>query len=179
MQIKPVLLFAVLLLGGCGAGDSVSAASLQRLTVAGISAELPGPLDPMNVPIPPEVQAKIVTMENFQKLKGNFMVVVQRVVYTPDIEASLDGALDGSISNIMNAQKMTKVSEQRPPTTVSGIPGKKYSVELSKGGDLYQMQGVIATKGPKLWNVFAFYKKGSSRYPETANKIVDSVQLTP
>src|SRR6516165_7707052 len=101
----------------------VSVEDLKKYTTAGIVAELPGPPQPLEVPLPAEIRSKVVSMENFQVEKGNFLAALTRVVYTPDVEASLDGALKGALANAMSSQNMTKLSENRQPTTVSGVGG--------------------------------------------------------
>lgn len=160
-------------------GGGVSVKDLRKVTIAGITAELPGTPEPLDIPLPPEIKSKVVSMETYQTLKKLFMAALSRVTYTPDIEANLDGAVEGSISNIMSKQQLTKVSEQRQPVTISGIAARRYSVLFSKGGDEFEMMGVLATKGPKMWNVFAFYKKGDSRFHDAAVRIVGSVEISP
>jgi hypothetical protein len=160
-------------------GGGVSVKDLRKATVAGITAELPGTPEAITIPIPPEIKAKVVSMESYQTLKKTFLAALSKVTYTPDIDANLDGALEGSVSNIMLKQQLTKVSEQRQPVTLSGIPAQRYSVLFSKSGDEFEMLGVIATRGPTMWNVFTFCKKGDTRSHDAAARIISSVELHP
>lgn len=166
------------LAASCGGGE-MSVTDLQKLTVAGITTELPGTPTALTLPIPPEVQAKIVSMESYQVLKRNYLTAITRVTYTPDIEASIDGAIDGSIQNVMAKQQLAKTSEERTPVTVSGMPGKRYSVGLSKGSEQFEMIGVIVAKGPKLWNVFTFLKKGGAKSHDAALRTASAVEIAP
>ncbi|MBV8880890.1 MAG: hypothetical protein JO332_13045 [Planctomycetaceae bacterium] len=183
---KPVRLFIGIFVGVLTAtivrsclGGGVSVKDLQKHTVAGITAEFPGTPQPLKVDVPPEVKSKVLLMDSYQTQTRTFLAAVSRVVYAPGIEANLDGALDGSVSNVMTTQQMVKVSEQREAATVSGLPGKRFSVVFRKGSDEFEMQGVIATKGNAMWNGFAFFKKSDAKAREVAQRFVSSVTFTP
>jgi len=160
-------------------GGGVSVHDLRKCTVAGITAEFPGTPERFEVPMPPELRTKVVSMENYQIVKRDFMAAASKVVYTPDIEANLEGALAGSISNTMSSHQLTKVSEQRQPATISGVAGLRFTVVFSKTGDEYEMNGVILGKGPTLWNVFAFSRKSDRAAHDAAVRIAGSVELVP
>jgi hypothetical protein len=160
-------------------GGGVSVHDLRKFTVAGITAEFPGNPERFEVPIPPEIRTKVVSMENYQTVKKDFMAAASKVIYTPDIEANIDGAVTGSISNIMSGQQLTKVSEQRRPVTVSGLAGLRFSAVFNKSGEEFEMNGVILGKGPTLWNVFAFSRKSDPAAHDAAVRIVGSVEIAP
>src|SRR5882672_1357493 len=119
------LIAVVVVRGGCGGGVSVG--DLKKVTLAGITVELPGTPEPLEIPIPPEIRNRVVSMESYQKVKRTFMAAVSRVTYTPDVQASVDGALDGSISNVMTAQHLVKRSDSRSQDVAARIVD---SVEL-------------------------------------------------
>jgi hypothetical protein len=157
----------------------VSVEDLKRYTIAGLSAELPAAPQPLTIPIPPEIAGKIISIENYEVKKRSFEAVVSRITYAADIEASAEGALDGSMANLMNVQKMTRLSQNRKPLTISGVSGLRYWAVFSKSGEELEMQGVVLTKGPVLWQLFVLFARSNTRSRDAAVRIADSVAMSP
>ncbi len=185
MRARPWILFGILISAVSAVvtrspfpTSGVSLKDLQKGTYVGVTVELLGTAAPFQIPVPAEIQGKVVSMENFQVLKKSFMSAISKVVYTPEIEANVDGAVEGSISNIMAKQGLTKLGDQRAPTTVSGLPSKRYLCQFTKDGTDFELKGVIAAKGPVLWHVFSFYKK-TSRAQDVSTRVLDSVSIAP
>jgi hypothetical protein len=156
-----------------------SVADLRSYTVAGISVELPVAPAPLEVPLPPEVRTKMIQMEVFQAHKKNFESMLSHVVYAAGVEASPEGAFNGALTNLANTGKLTRVSENRTPVTISGISGYRCSAVLSKSGEELEVQGVFLAKGATLWSVSVLYKKDDPGSRETALRITASVGVTP
>jgi hypothetical protein len=162
-----------------GGRGGATVQDLKHYDLLGISAELASSPEPFEIPIPPEAQGKVLSIENQQAKRRNFESMVSRMVCAPGIQASAEGALNGAIQNIVTTQKLTLVSQERKPISLPEASGYRYTAVFRKGSEGLEMQGVILTKDAKLWQVFSVYLQANSESRETAARVADSVKLLP
>jgi len=152
---------------------------LKPYVASGLSLQFPGPPEKFEVEVPPNVKAMIQSMDNHQFKARNFEAAVTRVAYVSTVQPNVEGALEGALSNAASSQSMSRVSNEKKPTSISGCAGLRFTSVFRKSGQEVEAQGVIFTKDSVLWQLFVIYLKDNAASRETATKMVESVQVAP
>lgn len=166
-----------------GSAREVAAADWKRREFQDLSFEAPfnfsirrGMLDT----VPKEAREVIQSFDCYQSTgdENKLHITVSRIVYSPEIEADIDRAVEGGMTAGANRIGDKKPDYTSDATTVGGLEARRttYSGKLPQGKTIY-MDALFAVESNKLWQVQTVYMEQSMK--TAAARVLDSVEIQP
>jgi hypothetical protein len=146
-----LLAFSVLTVAADPAPPDASSDWVRR-EYAGISAELPGEMKSMPLPIPEAAKALISKSESFAYFEPGWEIGVTHTVYK-EIDAKVTGAINGSIESVKKLPGVTGYTSEITDATLDGVPAKKVTAKFQRlSADIVTVT-LVAGQGHDLWTI--------------------------
>ncbi|MCB2218840.1 MAG: hypothetical protein KQI35_00490 [Bacteroidetes bacterium] len=156
----------------------------QTCGTLGLRLEAPLELKPgseMEKQIPEEAMNLIQSVESYQTDVKNrkLYIMANSIRYNPEINASLDGAIQGSIQEFQNKMDVENFQYDVTPIRQGELVGGLITGKWKEGSDLVGYRMVIFVKGTAMWQVLVGYDYTDPFGREIADKIIQSIRITP
>jgi hypothetical protein len=156
-------------------------AQWQRRTLQDISLQSPFDFDvgpDVSARIPQAVRDAIEYFEIFQNRGGGtFGVTISRFAYKPHVEVSLDGTVQGAMTQAAAAAGDSDPQYSSTTTTISGLEARRASYQGKVSGRTMQIEAAFIRRGQKFWQVQVIFLSPSSA--GDASRILESITITP
>lgn len=169
-----IAMAAALALGACGDRGG----EWKESTVAGIRLSAPATFREEPLELPAAVRDRVEKAEVHHANAGAVEVRVSRAVYVPGVEASLDGAVQGSVDEVSRAPGISGFRHTTAPARVSGKPATRVSANFAMRGQAARLEGLTVADGRTLYQVQALFP-ASDRNEQIATRVLQSVALQP
>ncbi len=139
--------------------------------------DCPGPLVPMEVPLPYEARLMYEKIESYGYSRGgNFELLgaagVLRGIYRTDI----DMAYNGAVTNMSGTKGVSEFKHVKKSAIVSGREGLSITATLKLYGVPGAAKGILTVEGQKIWMILMVYQ-ASDVHESTAQRVIDSVSI--
>ena len=152
----------------------------QSRTVAGVVVDSPGEFKTMPLNFG-DAQKMIDKVDAFKCEASGFEIDVVRIHYKPDVQLSLDGAVNGMASSVGALEGVKNLKNTAEATTVSGKPAKRVSLTgdrtLDGKSGVIHVEGVLIADGQTFYEVEATFDSSNPRGAEYAARMAQSVKL--
>jgi len=149
-------------------------------TVVGIEVNSPGEFKTTPLDFG-EVAKFMDKSDNFTFEASGFQIVVLRAIYKPEVQLSMDGAVNGMVSSVGALEGVRNLKHTANPTTVSGKPAERVSFTgdrtLDGKSGVIHAEGLLILDGRTFYQVQAFYDSGNPHGADYAERVVQSVKL--
>lgn len=186
LRITLGLAALALTLAACegGGGTQQGAAPQGELTeqdAAGMRIAAPGRLTAIS-PRSAAYQAaaadpSVDSLELYQHTNFGFSMAVQRVRYKPDVQVTLDEAVEQMMAGAGQRPGVENVTFTTSADTVSGRVGTRLSGSYDQPGGSGVMEILVVVEKNTLWTVQVIFDAQHARGPQLAEQILDSVQI--
>lgn len=160
--------------------DSIIQSKWERYNFGrfGLSLEAPVKPEVVELAIPDEVKQQIKEMETFQyaPLKG-FEMMVSSVLYSEGITASLEGAANGALNEIVNKPGVSNFEFKDSPVTYNEVNGVLINGSFHLNGVFMRFSTVIYTRNSHMWQVLVSWQDQDTNGKIAAERILDSVEI--
>jgi len=160
--------------------DSIIQSKWERYNFGrfGLSLEAPVKPEMVELAIPDEVKQQIKEMETFQyaPLKG-FEMMVSSVLYSEGITASLEGAANGSLNEIVKKPGVSNFEFKDSPVTYNEVNGVLINGSFHLNGVFMRFSTVIYTRNSHMWQVLVSWQDQDANGKIAAERILDSVEI--
>jgi hypothetical protein len=156
----------------------------QTCGTLGLSLEAPlelKPADEMAEQLPEAAMDLIQLVESCQtnvKFRKLY-IMANSVRYNPDINVSLEGAIQGSLQEVQNRTEVKNFQHDVSPIRNGELVGGLITGKWKEGSSLVGFRMVIFAKGTVMWQVLVGYDYTDPHGREIADKIIQSVRITP
>jgi hypothetical protein len=121
--------------------------------------DVPWPLQPTTLDFPPAAARAMASSTVLSHEADGLHVMAMHISFQPGVASNLEGAADGSVTNMRTVPGTVSVQGNKHPTTILGQPAfdieariererggplQLYSVVFGSGTDLYQVQFIAA-----------------------------------
>ncbi len=151
--------------------------ALTRIDDSALSLSLPGPLTPRPLALPADAEAS-TSRFNVATWEGDGMhIAVSHVVSKPGVPTSLDGAIEGGLTNLRKMSGGAKLEETRRPWSVDGRKG--VIVDLHIHGPTSETVGhsLFLTDGPELWQALILYGPEQTAGERVTARLIESARF--
>lgn len=140
---------------------------------------LPAAPQQKTIDIPQQVRDMIQKIESHECTSSStgISVLVINAVYKNQIIPSIEGAVDGALSNIKNLKGISNIQHTISHITVSGKNGKLLTVSADQDGRRFEMKGLFLIDGSQTWQIIVEYGASSKNGREAAQRVIDSVSF--
>ncbi len=145
-----------------------------------ITIESPVELSSQEIPnIPPEVKKLIDNMEGFQykSLINGLEINIATSLYTPDVEASLQGAMQGAIEEVKKQSTISDFSCQTEAYNKSDTSGARVFGTLKENNLLKNFQMIILVDKNKIRRVTTSYNSDDISAEKIVERIINSIKI--
>jgi hypothetical protein len=127
--------------------------------------------------LPQEVRNLVTSMRTYQGLglPDNFLVMASHVIYKPQVEASLEGAMHGTVTEAAARLGDHKPKYDSSPIVVSGMEGRRSLYKRDVQGQTMHLDTLTVCKENQLWQVQVIYLHGEST--KLADRVINSVKI--
>ena len=168
--------------------DSASSAPVRfteaawtRRTIQDITFDAPfdfGAGPDITARIPQAVRDAIDYFETYQsRASSSFAVSVSRIAYKPKIEVSLDGSVQGAMTQAAAAAGDSNPQYSSSTTTISGLDARTASYQGKVSGRTMHIEAAFIRHGQKLWQVQVIFLSDASA--GDASRLLRSIIITP
>jgi len=151
-----------------------------KRTVDKVTLEAPcefGPGPNVAGELPQEVRAMIQSMMTYQGLgtPESFQVLLSQATYVPEVEANLEGAVHGAVTETASRLGDPKPVYDSEPIVVSGVEGRRSHYKRTIDGQLIHFETVTVCKENRLWQVQVI--RLDSEPEALADRVFNSVEI--
>lgn len=131
--------------------------------------------------IPAETMAYIEGMETYESsvMNRKLYIMTNSIRYTPEINASLEGALKGTVTEMEKRPEVSDFKYDFSPVRKGDLQGVLITGKYKENDELYGYRVVIYTKGNVMWQVIVGYDYKDKFGYEISERIINSVSITP
>ncbi len=151
----------------------------QSYGLYGLSVETPSPMTKTDLNLPDNVKALIEHMDSYTyNTERGLKVYVNSAKYNPIIgEGSLEGAAEGSISEMKNQKGVTNFVFTQEWTNLGDIPGFIQRGSFDQDGIKVSFINEGFVKGLYMWHVMAGYQANDEVGRMAAERVIASVEI--
>ena len=95
------------------------------LTDAGVTMQAPFDLDPINIEVPAYVKQMLKSISNYKYESKAIGVFVSKAEYKEDVEISFEGAVNGALNGLKNAEGVTDFKHEITDIRKNYLNGKQ------------------------------------------------------
>ena len=118
---------------------------VEQVVVAGaVSIDVPWPLKPKELSLPPEVASAATRMVNLAHEADGLNIFASVLTVRPGTPVSLDGAARGAIANVKTMKGIGAVTDNKRETTVLGVPAVEIDATVERKANVpLQTYGIV------------------------------------
>ena len=146
--------------------------------LGGLTLEAPGDFKVTPVDFGPAKQF-IESSEMREHKAAGFEIDLVHTVYKSGIELNFDGAVEGAVNGLKQLDGVTNVRHTATGQTVSGKPARRLSVTADRWRKTLRLEALLIADGQTYYQIQAIFDSANPRGPESAERLLKSVQLTP
>jgi hypothetical protein len=142
-----------------------------------INIETPAILKLISIDVPEQVKQYIDKMSTYQFEHEALLIMTNTLQYKGDVAANLQGAANGSVTEMKKRDGIEDFTYIEKSITVSGQAAIIQSGSFRSGNDRLDFHNIITVKGNKMWQVFIAYNSGDEYGPKLKDKVVASIKI--
>jgi len=125
---------------------------LSFFEIAGLNIKLPSRPALIDIDLPPELRSEINAFNLYEVDIGSTILSVVQIIYSIP-EASLDGAVEGSISEVRNLPGVDSFASSIESLSIDSLPARQVTKIYRMSGHSMSQYGLYFAQGNVLWHV--------------------------
>lgn len=155
----------------------------QTCGTLGLSIDAPIKMKPSDLienEIPEESKKYLLSMETYTSsvMNQKLMIMTNSVEYVPEINASLEGAVQGSLNEIKNKPGLSDFQQDVSPLRKGELQGALVTGKYKENNMIIGYRMAMFVKGNAMWQVFVAYDYKDKAGYEISERIINSVSIT-
>ena len=111
------------------------------------------------------------------EVSSSFRATISRVHYKPSVQVSLDGAMNGSITQATAALGDVEPNYTSLPIKIDGLQARRATYRNKIAGRIVHIDAVSIQHEQKIWQVTVFYSGDAAT--TDAKRLLDSIHIFP
>lgn len=147
----------------------------------GLTLSTPVTLKEVDMGFPKQLVDLTDYLKTFKNSENEPVQVLANVIkYKVQVQANLQGAADGAVNEIKSKPGVAEFEYSETTKTISTFPGILQTGSFSsQQSDKIHFYDLIILHDHNLWQVVVFYREGDDTGKKVAERIMDSVQISP
>ncbi len=145
----------------------------------GLTIETPVRLEKATLEFPEELKPYLVRFDTYNNLSAKgFKVFVNSILYVSELkEVNLQGAADGSVSEMKAQKGVTDFTYQEEETNLGPIPGKMQRGRYKQDGQGINFINVMYALDIRMWHVTVGWLDKDEFGPAAAERVIRSIAI--